>query len=72
MRADDAIKAVETFLDRCYGEGAPAALIVHGLGTGALRATVRDYVKASPYLRTYRAGDDHEGGEGVTIVEFNA
>ncbi len=72
MRAEDAIKAVETFLDRCFGEGTPGALIVHGLGTGALRATIRDYVRDSPYVRTYRSGQPHEGGEGVTVVELRS
>jgi DNA mismatch repair protein MutS2 len=70
MRAEDALRAVETFLDRSYGEGRPGALIVHGLGTGALRATIRDYVKGSAYVSAFRAGAEHEGGEGVTVVEL--
>ena len=70
MRADDALKAVEVFLDRCYGEGQKGAVIVHGLGTGALKMTVRDYLKSSPYVSNFRAGQGHEGGEGVTIAEF--
>jgi DNA mismatch repair protein MutS2 len=68
MRAEEALRAVETFLDRSYGEGKTGALIVHGLGTGALKATVRDYLRSSPYIRGFRAGDDHEGGEGVTVI----
>jgi DNA mismatch repair protein MutS2 len=68
MRAEDAVKAVETFLDRCYGEGRTAAFIVHGLGTGALRASLRDYLKGSAYVRGFRAGEEHEGGEGTTVV----
>jgi len=34
------------------------------------RQTIRDYLKASPYVRTWRAGAEHEGGEGATIVEL--
>ncbi len=70
MRADDALKMVETFLDRCYGEGLGGATIVHGLGSGALRTTIRDYLKASPYVKNFRAGEDHEGAGGVTVVEL--
>lgn len=70
LRAEDAVKAVETFLDRCYGEGRPAAFILHGLGTGALRASLRDYLRTSPYVRDYRAGAEHEGGEGTTVVSL--
>ncbi|MBI5542898.1 MAG: Smr/MutS family protein, partial [Deltaproteobacteria bacterium] len=70
MRAEDALRAVETFLDRSYGEGKPGAAVHHGLGTGALKATLREYLKGSPYVRSFRSGAEHEGGEGVTVVEF--
>jgi len=70
MRADEALRAVETFLDRCYGEGKTSVVILHGLGTGALRGSIRDYLKGSPYVRHFRSGEDHEGAGGVTIVEL--
>ena len=70
MRAEEALRSVETFLDRSYGEGKPGALILHGLGTGALKATVREYLRDSPYISGFRGGDDHEGGDGVTIIDL--
>lgn len=66
LRADDALKLVETFLDRLYGEGRPAAVIVHGHGTGALKATLREYLARSPYVARWQA----ESGDGATRVEL--
>ncbi|XXF75121.1 Smr/MutS family protein [Myxococcaceae bacterium GXIMD 01537] len=72
MRADDALKEVETFLDQGMRSGEEAALIIHGHGTGALKQAVRDYLSASPYIRMFRPGDGHEGGDGVTVVALRA
>ncbi|MBS2032313.1 MAG: Smr/MutS family protein [Deltaproteobacteria bacterium] len=66
LRAEDALRMVEAFLDRLYGEGRPAAVIVHGHGTGALKATLREYLQQSPYVERWQA----ESGDGATRVEF--
>lgn len=70
MRGDEAIGEVEQFLDRGLQQGEEGALIVHGHGTGALKQTIREYLDRSPYVRMYRPGDSHEGGDGVTVVAF--
>jgi DNA mismatch repair protein MutS2 len=67
LRADEAVRSVEQFLDRVFQEGAETGLIIHGHGTGALKQTVRDYLKDSAYVGSHRAGDSHEGGDGVTV-----
>lgn len=72
MRADDALAEVESFLDRGMRSGEEAALIVHGHGTGALKQALRDYLSNSPYIRMYRPGEAHEGGDGVTVVALRA
>jgi len=68
LRADEAVREVESFLDQAFRNGDPGVLILHGHGTGALKQAVRDYLEDSPYVRMYRPGESHEGGDGVTVV----
>ncbi len=68
--ADDAVDRVVAGLDRAILGGSPFVRIIHGQGTGRLKAALREYLKASPYVVTFRPGDRAEGGDGVTIVEL--
>ncbi len=68
--AEDALASVVAQLDRAALAGAPLLRIIHGHGTGRLRAILRDYLKGSPYVAAFRAGERAEGGDGVTIVEL--
>ncbi len=68
LRVDESQARLDRFLDELFGAGEPSAFIVHGHGTGALRAAVREYLADSPYARHFRAGTDSEGGDGVTVV----
>ena len=66
--ADDALDEVVAALDRATLEATPALRIIHGHGTGKLKAALREYLKSSPYVANARPGDRAEGGDGVTIV----
>ncbi len=68
QRAEDALREVETFLDRAFRDGEGAVLLVHGHGTGALRQALRTALSASPYVKSFQPGDVHQGGDGVTRV----
>ncbi|MBS1151303.1 MAG: mismatch repair protein MutS, type 2 family protein [Myxococcaceae bacterium] len=68
MRGDEMVREVEQFLDRVSRSGDEAAIVLHGHGTGALKAMLREYLASSPYVKTFRAGESHEGGDGVTVV----
>ncbi|MGZ8383091.1 MAG: endonuclease MutS2, partial [Nitrospira sp.] len=54
--ADDALDVVVAGLDRAILGGSPFVRIIHGHGTGRLRAALREYLKASPYVVTFRPG----------------
>jgi DNA mismatch repair protein MutS2 len=72
MRVDDAIALTESFLDRLYGASQHVGFIVHGVGTGALRDAVREYLRgASRYVRRFRGGTFDEGGDRMTVVEIS-
>ncbi|WP_456484592.1 endonuclease MutS2 [Desulfurobacterium sp.] len=70
MRGDEALDAVEKFLDDARLAGFHRVKIVHGHGTGILKRLVRTYLKDSPYVKSFRGGRIEEGGDGVTIVEL--
>ena len=67
---DEAMPAVEDFLDRAYRAGQQRLEIVHGKGTGTLRAAVRRLLRDHPLVSSFEPGSRHEGGEGVTIVQM--
>jgi DNA mismatch repair protein MutS2 len=68
--ADEALDQVVAALDRATMAGTPFLRIIHGHGTGKLKASLRDYLKDSPYVAEFRSGDRAEGGDGVTIVKL--
>ncbi len=67
MRVEEALKTVDTFLDRAIVEGTSQVRIVHGVGTGRLMQAVRDRLAETPYVRTFHTDEQNAG---VTIVEF--
>ncbi|MBM3127149.1 MAG: endonuclease MutS2 [Chloroflexi bacterium] len=70
LRADDALDALEKYLDRAYLAGLPYVRVVHGKGTGTLRKLARDLLRAHPLVASLREADAHEGGDGVTVVKL--
>ncbi|MFT3708671.1 MAG: Smr/MutS family protein [Archangium sp.] len=70
QRAEDALRNIEQFLDRCVRNGDDAAVVIHGHGTGAIKRELRDFLKNSPYAKSFRPGEAGEGGDGVTVIIF--
>jgi DNA mismatch repair protein MutS2 len=66
--ADDAIEMLESILDQAALGGTSLIRVIHGHGSGRLRQVLRDYLKGSPYVNTFRPGERAEGGDGVTVV----
>lgn len=71
LNVDEALPIVDKYLDDCYIANLPAARIVHGKGTGALRKGIHSFLKTNSRVKSYRLGTFGEGEMGVTIVEFN-
>ncbi len=70
MRGEEAIRALEEFLDDAAIVGVKEVKVVHGYGEGILKRLVREYLKESPYVKSFRSGGPQEGGDGVTVVEL--
>ena len=70
MRGQEALKALEEFLDKALIVGVKEVRIIHGYGEGILKRLVREYLKESPYVKSFRGGKPEEGGEGITVVEL--
>ena len=68
--AEEAMELTVAALDRAALAEVPFLRIIHGHGTGRLKAVLRDYLKRSPYVQTFRSGERAEGGDGVTIAEL--
>jgi DNA mismatch repair protein MutS2 len=68
QRADEALEACEQYLDDAFRAGMPFVRIIHGKGTGALRAAIRDALSNNPLVRRYESGAANAGGDGVTIA----
>jgi DNA mismatch repair protein MutS2 len=72
QRADEALEAMERFLDSAYLAGLPFVRIIHGKGTGKLRQAVRQALQGHPHVAKFEAGGDKEGGEGVTVARLRS
>ena len=67
-RVDEALSRVEPFLNHAALDGLSEVVIIHGLGAGILMRAVREHLDGHPLVKTFRSGEQKEGGSGVTIV----
>lgn len=70
MFVEDAIITTEKFLDETYDSGLEKLYIIHGKGTGVLRKAIQEYLKVSPYVKSFYLATPLEGGSGVTVVNL--
>ena len=70
LTVDEAVPLVDKFLDDCYLAKLQYVRIVHGKGTGKLKAGIHTFLKRHPHVESYRMGTFGEGEMGVTIVEL--
>jgi DNA mismatch repair protein MutS2 len=67
-RAEEALAVLDRYLNDAAVAGYDRVRIVHGKGTGALRAAVREALVKHPLVRSHAEAARNEGGEGATIV----
>lgn len=70
-RCEEALDAVEAYLDKASLMNLSPVYIIHGHGTGALKQVIRDYIASSPYVAKFRPGETAEGGDGVSVIDIN-
>lgn len=67
---EEAIPAIDKYLDDALLAGYEQITLIHGKGTGALRNGVQRYLDRHPRVESYRSGGEGEGGLGVTVVQL--
>jgi DNA mismatch repair protein MutS2 len=70
LHIEEALGRLVVSLDRAAVDGERWLLVVHGLGSGALRDAVRTHLASSPYVVSFARGDPQQGGDGVTVVQL--
>lgn len=70
MMTDEGIMEVDRFIDSCLLGGIETITIIHGKGTGALRAAIHQFLKHNKHVKSYRLGAYGEGETGVTVAEL--
>ncbi len=69
--AEEALEQLTAQLDQALLRNARAVRIIHGHGTGKLKAAVRQFLAQSTYVTTFRPGNEEEGGDGATMAELS-
>ncbi|MCL4440175.1 MAG: Smr/MutS family protein, partial [Firmicutes bacterium] len=70
MTGDEALLEIEKYLDDAFLAGLNSVTLIHGKGTGALRAAVHRELKTHPRVKSFRLGEAGEGGAGATVVQL--
>jgi len=70
LTVDEALYKLDQYLDDAFRAGFYQVRVIHGKGTGTVRAAARRRLAGHPLVNSYRYGGYGEGGDGVTIVDF--
>jgi DNA mismatch repair protein MutS2 len=68
QRVEQVLPRVDKYLDDAFLAGMPFVRIIHGKGTGTLRQVVRQQLQGHPLVKSFRSGEQGEGGTGVTVA----
>lgn len=70
FRVDEALAALDKFIDQALLSSFPYIRVCHGTGTGRLYRAVHDYLRQHRSVKKFRFGTPDEGGGGMTIVDL--
>lgn len=70
QRYDEAMTNLDRYIDSALLAGLEVVTIIHGIGTGAIRKGVWQYLKRSNHVKSYNYAPANEGGNGATIVRL--
>ena len=70
QRYDEAMTNLDRYIDSALLSGLDVVTIIHGIGTGAIRKGVWQYLKTSKHVKSYNYAPANEGGNGATIVHL--
>ncbi len=70
MLVEEGTEVLDKYLDDAVLGGIGLIYVIHGKGTGAMRAGIQDFLKGHPHVRSFRIGEYGEGDSGVTVVEL--
>lgn len=70
MTGGEALMEIDRYIDSCVMSNVVTVTLIHGKGTGALRAAVHEHLKRHKSVKTFRLGVYGEGESGVTVIEL--
>jgi DNA-nicking Smr family endonuclease len=68
FRPSEIGELLPAYFEECRARGILSVRVIHGKGTGTLRATVHAHLRRSPLVAGFRIGDEHTGSWGATLV----
>lgn len=71
-RVDAALNRLDKYIDQALLANYEMVTVIHGMGTGAVRKAVKDYMKKHPRVKSYDDAPANQGGNGATIVKFKS
>ena len=70
-KVEDALPLIDKMIDRSMVEGELSLRIIHGYGTGILKAAIREHLNNFSCVKRVSGADPRSGGDAITIVELN-
>lgn len=70
LTVEEALMEADLFIDHAVLNGQTMVYLIHGNGTGALRAAIQKHLRGHRNVKSFRLGEYGEGGSGVTVAQL--